>query len=159
MNKFRSKNEQSEPLPFMPIPYSQQTEPYHHRIPPYSKLGDPYIVTKHNLAYSQNSNEDSSRWLYLQKENITIQLNKCFPFLYVITHGLALIVHSVIQIGLQLPLLADNGALNYVAQGIWGGLYFLITGIFTILLSILKNWFQISGKFFKYLVINLFLLI
>ena len=55
--------------------------------------------------------------------------------MYVLTHSIMLTIHAIIQIGLQIGLLAANGALAWVASGIWAGVYFLITALFTFLLS------------------------
>jgi hypothetical protein len=107
---------------------------YHHQMPPYGRLGEPYILTKHDLLYTE-SYAPETRWSYLQKETLTRQLSKCFPFVYVTTHSLALALHSLVQIALQITLLVCNGALASVSQGIWVGVYFLATAIVTILLS------------------------
>jgi hypothetical protein len=76
-----------------------------------------------------------TRWFYLQKQTLTKQLSKCFPFVFVVTHGLALILHSLVQIALQITLLVCNGALATVSQGIWAGVYFLFVAIATLSLG------------------------
>jgi hypothetical protein len=122
--------------------HSQQIIPYHRQMPPYGRLGNPYLITKHDVAYTEKYAPDT-RWSYLQKETLTNQLNKCFPFVYVITHSLAMTLHSLVQIALQITLLVCQGALASVAQGIWGGVYFLVTAIVTILLSNQSILFQL----------------
>lgn len=63
------------------------------------------------------------------------QFNKCCPFTYVISHSLWVILNSVIQIALQIALMATNGALWWVGAGIWAGVYFIILGLLTLLLG------------------------
>ena len=112
---------------------TRQTAPYHHQLPPYGKLGDPYVITKHTLLYPESKYR--IRWGLLQKRRLTEQLFKCFPFIYVLTHAACLLLNSIIQIALQIALMSTNGALWFVAAGIWGGVYFLITAGFTLLLG------------------------
>lgn len=126
--------------------------PYHHQIPPYGKLGQPYVITKHELVYpvvdsaaarygqTNRYNYQNVRfrpnWSYLQKERLTEQLRRCFPFVYVITHCICVILNSLIQIGLQIALMATNGALWWVGAGIWAGVYFIIMALLTLLLGL-----------------------
>lgn len=127
---------------------TRQNGPYHHQLPPYGKLGEPYVVTKHTIAhdpddsiststYTQTqtqTNAFKSKWSLSQMKRLNHQLNKCFPFLYVVTHAACLILNSIIQIGLQIALMSTNGALWWVGAGIWTGVYFLITGLVTLML-------------------------
>lgn len=107
--------------------------PYHHQIPPYGALGQPYIVTKHDLVYPHTASR--LNWSCLEKKRLNEQLNKCFPYVFVKTHSWCLILNSLIQIALQIALMCTNGALWWVASGIWGGVYFLVTALLTLLLS------------------------
>ena len=108
-------------------------KPYHHQMRPYGTLGPPYIVTKHSLFYPIRLSK--LKWKLLEKKQLAEQLNFCFPSVYVIGHSICLILNSIIQIALQIALMATNGAIAYVASGIWGGVYFLITGVFGIYLG------------------------
>lgn len=123
---------------------TRQNSPYHHQIQPYGKLGDPYIISKHTIAYDPDDNlstytetriNSNTKWSTLQLKRLNQQLDKCFPFLYVITHGACLILNSIIQIGFQIALMSINGALWWVGAGIWTGVYFIITGIVTLMLG------------------------
>jgi hypothetical protein len=123
---------------------TRQDSPYHHQIQPYGKLGDPYIISKHTIAYDPDDNlpatndtrkKSAIKWSTLQSKRLNQQLNKCFPYLYLITHASCLILNSIIQIALQIALMSINGALWWVGAGIWTGVYFLITGIVTLLLG------------------------
>ena len=122
---------------------TQTTPPYHHQIPPYGRLGTPYILTKHSIIYDGETYRTSNlSWSCLQKKRLSEQLNKCFPFVFVKTIGLSLLLNSIIQIALQIALMATNGALWWVAAGIWAGVYLLITAILTLLLSKRKFFFN-----------------
>ena len=89
---------------------TRQNIPYHHSLPPYGKLGDPYVVSKHTIAYDPDDNISNytetraatkTKFSSLQRKRLNQQLDKCFPFLYIITHGACLILNSIIQIALQ----------------------------------------------------------
>lgn len=108
-------------------------KPYHHQLRPYGTLGPPYMITKHSLLYP--TQRLKLTWKLLERKRLTEQLNKCFPTIFVLGHSICLILNSIIQIALQIALLATNGAIGYVASGIWGGIYFLITGAFGIYLG------------------------
>ncbi|CAF0782334.1 unnamed protein product [Brachionus calyciflorus] len=120
----------------------EATPPYHHQIPPYGRLGQPYILTKHNIIYENDVTYKQRRmsWSCLQKNRLNEQLNKCFPFVFVKTIGLSLLLNSIIQIGLQIALMATNGALWWVGAGIWGGVYLLITALLTLLLIPIRSY-------------------
>ena len=121
----------------------QQQQPYHHH--PHhanAKCGDlafgqPYVIVKNELVYQQDDEfmYGNDRWAYLKKRRLSSQLVKCFPLVYVLTHSIAIIVNALIQIGLQIALMTTNGALWFIAAGIWAGVYFLITASFTLLLG------------------------
>lgn len=112
----------------------REDKAYHHQMRPYGILGPPYIITKHTLLYP--SSRIKLSWQLLEKKRLTDQLNKCFPSVYVIGHAASLILNSVIQIVLQIVLMSTNAALWYVASGIWGGVYFLCIGLWSIYLGI-----------------------
>lgn len=135
----------SNALHFLPVLSSL---PYHHQIPPYGKLGTPYIVTKYELTHPPDRsltkeetvsnffyNQFRIDWSFLQKKRLTEQLKKCFPFVYVISHCIWILLNSLIQIALQIALMATNGALWWVSAGIWAGFYFIILALFTFLLG------------------------
>lgn len=118
-------------------------QPYHHQVPPYGKQGDPYVVAKHPLTnpsvVSVSNSTKVDKWSMFQRDRLNHQLNKCFPYVYVLTHIYCLILNSVVQIGLQIALMATNGALWFVGAGIWAGVYFLITAGVTLLLGMYSH--------------------
>lgn len=103
--------------------------------------------SREDVRYKQSSTSRAGygapgfkiNWSYLQKKRLIEQLNKCFPFVYLITHVLCVIANSLIQIGIQIALMATNGALWWVAAGIWAGVYFIIMAVLTLLLSKLEQ--------------------
>ena len=113
--------------------------PYHHQQRPYpvGQKGDPYVVNKRALPYADQSQVRPS-WNILEKRRLVQQLHKAFPKIYVLTHALSLLLLALIQIGLQISLLLTNGAIAWVASGIWGGAYFLVVALFTLLLGKLQ---------------------
>lgn len=124
---------------------SNKSRPYHHQIPPYGKQGEPYVITRYGMLYPQNSDSDlitttdtsssTSLWKFLRTNTLITELDKCFPFVYLMTHGMAMLLNSVVQIALQITTMGLNGALWYVASGIWAGVYFFITAILTLALG------------------------
>jgi hypothetical protein len=127
---------------------TRQSNAYHHQTQPYGKLGDPYIISKHTIAYDPDDNistytetreNTNTKWSHLQIKRLNEQLNKCFPFIYIITHAACLILNSIIQIALQIALMSINGALWWVGAGLWTGVYFIITGIVTLMLGTFFN--------------------
>lgn len=83
-----------------------------------------------------SSNSMQISWSLFQKQRLTEQLNKCCPFVYVISHCGWLILHSCIQIAIQIALMANNGALWWVGAGIWAGVYFICIALVTLLAGI-----------------------
>lgn len=139
---------------FAPPANGLLTPPYHHQIPPYGKQGDPYIITKQELTHPADGGRASYstcstsnyyitgpdgkfriNWSLLQKNRLTEQLRTCFPFVYVISHCIWVLFNSIIQIALQIALMATNGALWWVGAGIWAGVYFIIMALLTLLLG------------------------
>ncbi len=112
----------------------REEKPYHHAMRPYGTLGPPYIISKHILLYP--TKRVRFGWKLLEKKRLTEQLNKCFPSMYVLSHSVCLLLLSIIQIALQIALMCTNGALWYVASGIWGGVYFVIVAAYGIFLGI-----------------------
>ena len=112
----------------------QQDKPYHHQLPPYGILGPPYVVSKHAIVYPEDQIR-KRRWSLIQFNLIDEQLKKFFPIVYVVTHAVCLILHSLCQISLQIALMVTNGALYFVGAGIWGGVYFLVTACVSLYLG------------------------
>lgn len=127
----------------------REDKPYHHQMRPYGTLGPPYTVSKHMLLYPARLPKLS--WKLLEKKRLSEQLNKCFPSVYVVGHSVSLILNSIIQIALQIALMATNGALWYVASGIWGGVYFLFTGAFGIYLVYRRTYWNLIISYILHL--------
>ena len=140
-------------LRFAPPASGVNSPPYHHQIPPYGRLGQPYIIEKYDLAHpplynvtagtshmrtttrTTTANRFNIDWSVWQKNRLTEQLRRCFPFVYVLSHCSWIILNSIIQIALQIALMATNGALWWVGAGIWAGVYFIILALLTLLLG------------------------
>lgn len=124
----------------------RQNKPYHHQLPPYGNQGPPFVIAKHRLLYP-TQNSFRIKWSIFQKKRLQEQLNKCFPPIYVLAHAICLIFHSLVMIGLQIAMLVSNGALKNVASGIWGGVYFLIAAVVTLLLVMNRKYWTLITSY------------
>lgn len=108
---------------------------YHHQQRPYFGMnGSAYELRKQNIIYA-NQNSEPLNWNCFQRRRLESQMQRSFPKIFILVHSLSLMLLSIILIALQIALLATNGALAFVASGIWGGVYFFITAILTFLLG------------------------
>lgn len=123
----------------------RQDQPYHHQLPPYGNQGSPFVIAKHRLLYP--TSRFRINWSFLERKRLSEQLNKCFPAIYVLSHAFCMVFHSIIMIALQIAMLVTNGALNYVASGIWGGVIFIIIACVTILLFIKRSYWTLIASY------------
>jgi hypothetical protein len=143
MNEYRTFNNISNESPTINPRYidsytQEPIRPYHHQMSPYGQPGKPFTISKHPIYYPKQTKSQTLTWNLFQKRRLVEQLRKCFPANYVLTHAICLIVLNLVQIGLQIALMATNGALWFVAAGIWAGVYFVVTGVLTIILGLRK---------------------
>lgn len=118
---------------------------YHHQQRPYFGMnGSAYELRKQNILY-KNQNNEPLNWNCFQRRRLETQMQRSFPKIFILVHSLSLLLLSIILIALQIALLATNGALAFVASGIWGGVYFVVTALLTFLLG---KAFNFSFYFF-----------
>ena len=106
----------------MPIYSPSNPNPY--APPPPGYQSGPYVVfqpmsPQQNFEYRRKMNA-------LNREYMKQALKERFPSVYVAIHSIVMILISLAAIALQIVLIVQNGAINYVGAGLWGGAVGLI---------------------------------
>ncbi len=109
----------SNPNPYAPPPVGYQSGPY--------VVFQPMSPQQH-FEYRRKINA-------LNREYMKHALKERFPSVYVAIHSILIILISLAAIALQIVLIVNNGAINFVGAGIWGGAVGLILAASYLFLS------------------------
>ena len=81
----------------------------------------------------QNSNQDDEKKLF-SKQKIEYNLRNYFPSTYIYVHSTLIIIIGLIEIALQILLIAFSGYYYFIGSGIWAGIILVFLGANSIFL-------------------------
>ena len=102
----------------------------------------PYVVYT-PMTYEQQINY-RRQMRQQQMQFVEKQLKENFPKAYVLAHSILLAMICVVEIVLQIVIIAQNGSLYYIANGIWGGAFGIVLAGVTASLSKLLRIYSLS---------------